>query len=313
MLDRAVDSKPDVFTPEHAKELIERGFVTLPSHIPRFIPDATRGLRELIVDKNRNLFSIDDPADRDPDGFPDAGFISRDGRQKENLNADELAQERSAYDTKCFIHWRTTTRGVLARTHQGRDYNAFARWMSVLDRALMENYELALQIAEQLDRLYPQFRMKQRVRNGYTQNTLRTLYYPAEQPEDMIGKPHFDRCLLTLHVGSEGHEGLWAKDCQGNLIKVPEANPRVITVFFGIKAFRASQGIYRPLFHGVFDPTSIERKKNGRSSIVNFVSGDLPETRTREEAWLETWRPKKPDVPQCDIEALFAHSAQRAA
>jgi hypothetical protein len=82
-------------------------------------------------------------------------------------------------------------------------------------------------------------------------STLRGLWYPAA-PEQRGAKPHFDRSLLTIHLGDAGGEllaldGPDAPPSTGRPVSPP---PGEALIFWGAKASLVTQpGVAKPLWH----------------------------------------------------------------
>jgi hypothetical protein len=106
-----------------------------------------------------------------------------------------------------------------------------------------------------------------RASEPYNTSVLRYLQYP-DVKNQTGAKDHYDKGLLSIHLGDDGGE-LLARDKAGNWVAVSPPSGMAL-VFFGVKILSASNGELLPLRH---QSTTLAGKV--RTAMVLFAHADV--------------------------------------
>lgn len=263
-----------------ARELIERGFASIPSSLPTLTDQIFEGMERLASDRGNELWKIPDEMEIYSDRL-DLGFFQRTkGQLRQNPRPDEVAVNAPMYEKDKFVlHYNDRLLAYLARNKTPIDsYAAMLKRLSYMHRAAAH---LSILVAEDLDRLMPGYDFTRRLLEEGEHNKSKLFMYPLKDKPRRV-RVHRDQSLLTIQVAGT-HPGLVLWDEKGEKASVSETDPSSVLIFFGIKMFPITKGRYKGIAHGVDFRESIASGAAYRHSLVCFIQGSLAQ---EERAWM---------------------------
>jgi len=234
---------------------LERGAVSVPFPVSGYYLacSAIVGFRQFLKNEGeKEKWTIDVQGHGDPDD----GYIEREGEMNHDAN------ERP-YDRKHFFHYRPELLELLSDA--GVDIALHTMWLQTCGKIHQICLNTVAAFVDMLDQEYPECDFKKRFDKASCQHTLRLLYYQRPRtPKGVIGKEHYDRCFLTLHI-ADSEPGLQI-GASKELFKTEEGRG---LLFPGKKAEKISWGNISALQHQIMG----EEERN-RWAVLFFSHAD---------------------------------------
>ncbi|MEI7719599.1 MAG: hypothetical protein WCI89_00075 [bacterium] len=165
-----------------------------------------------------------------------------------------------------------------------------AKFFSALSITQGQCVLLGYELAEQLDRLMPDYNFVQRMHEAEGASRLRLLRYLCDGERPGIAQRHRDQCFITIHIRSDRPQ-LWLAN-RGNTQIIEDAQETrddSVLIFLGRKAWEITRGDLDGIVHGVLDPTFGETGRPPRHTVVSFLHASVSQA---EREWGEENMPR---------------------
>jgi len=229
------------------KTLINDGYVTVAANVHKISPDLIRDSTIAIQEITEHIRQLkcEHSFVRDGEEERDIFLVHRDGSGNKDL--------------KYFLHISHDVDEYISRNCVlAKALESQCRNMALLKKLHADLQHFVLQILWEVDNGYEDifalnladaFLDSVRKSSPYGVTTLRGLWYP-NQVGQSGARGHFDRDLLTAHLGDSGGQLNAFRTLDGGLVKPVSPEQGEILLFWGIKALWASNGKVMPLKHG---------------------------------------------------------------